>query len=110
MYKNGDRLAGMSPFKPSAFNIYLFKEIKFPVIYKENLNLYMDTLIVQPKSKEQLTALKAVMKALKIDFKTEKGNDKAYNAEFVAKMTIAEDDVKAGRTTKIEPTDIWNLE
>ena len=69
----------------------------------------MDTLIVQPKSKEQLTALKAVMKALKIDFKTEK-EDKTYNAEFVAKMTIAEEDVKAGRTTKIEPSDIWNLE
>lgn len=69
----------------------------------------MDTLIVQPKSKEQLAALKAVMKALKIDFKTEKDTDKQYNAEFVAKMAIAEEDVKAGRTTKIEPADIWNL-
>ncbi len=28
----------------------------------------METLIVQPKSKEQLTALKAIMKVLKIEF------------------------------------------
>jgi len=68
----------------------------------------METLIVQPKSKEQLTALKAIMKALKVDFKTEKGTS-TYNAEFVAKMKKSEADVKAGRTTKIQPADIWNL-
>lgn len=32
----------------------------------------MKTLIVQPKTKEQLAAIKAFMKALKIDFKSEK--------------------------------------
>ena len=32
----------------------------------------METLIVQPKDKEQLAVLKAIMKALKVDFKTEK--------------------------------------
>jgi hypothetical protein len=69
----------------------------------------METLIVQPKSKEQLTALKAIMKALKVDFKTEKSADSPYSSEFVAKMKKGEEDVKAGRTTKIEPADIWNL-
>ena len=69
----------------------------------------METLIVQPKSKEQLTALKAVMKALKIEFKTERDTKNLYNPKFVAKMKKAEEDVKAGRTTKIEPADIWNL-
>ena len=69
----------------------------------------METLIVQPKSKEQLTALKAIMKALKVDFTTGKSEDGPYNAEFVAKMKKSEEDVKAGRTTKIEPADIWNL-
>jgi hypothetical protein len=66
----------------------------------------METLIVQPKSKEQLTALKAIIKALKVDFKTQKDT---YGPEFVAKMKKAEGDIKAGRTTKIEPADIWNL-
>ncbi len=69
----------------------------------------METLIVQPKSKEQLTALKAIMKALKVDFITGKSEDGQYNTEFVAKMKKSEADVKAGRTTKIEPADIWNL-
>ncbi len=30
--------------------------------------VYMDTLIVYPKNKKQLTALKAVMKAMKVTF------------------------------------------
>jgi hypothetical protein len=70
----------------------------------------METLIVQPKNKEQLTALKAFMKALKVDFKTEKSTVSSYNAEFIAKMKRGEEDIKAGRTTKIEPADIWNLD
>ncbi len=69
----------------------------------------METLIVQPKSKEQLAALKAIMKALKVDFIKEKSEESPYSAEFSAKMKKSEDDVKAGRTTKIEPADIWNL-
>jgi hypothetical protein len=69
----------------------------------------METLIVQPKNKEQLTALKAIMKALKVDFRTEKASEKGYNQEFTDKMNISEEDVKAGRITKIEPADIWNL-
>jgi hypothetical protein len=31
-----------------------------------------------------------------------------YSPEFIAKMKRADDDIKAGRTTKIEPADIWN--
>jgi len=60
----------------------------------------METLIVQPKNKEQLTALKAIMKSLKVDFKTEKSAESPYDPEFVAKMKRSEEDIKAGRTTK----------
>jgi len=35
--------------------------------------------------------------------------EKPYNPEFVAKMKRGEEDIKAGRTTKIEPADKWNL-
>jgi len=69
----------------------------------------METLIVQPKDKEQLAALKAIMKALKVNFTTEKDTKSPYSPEFVAKMKQGEEDIKAGRTTKIEPADIWNL-
>jgi len=66
----------------------------------------METLIVQPESKEQLVALKAFIKTMKIKFQKE---EKPYNEAFVAKMEQAEENIKAGRTTKIEPADIWNL-
>lgn len=66
----------------------------------------METLIVQPENKEQLKALKAFMKTMKIRFQKE---DKPYSQEFINKMQQAEDDIKSGRITKIEPADIWNL-
>ena len=69
----------------------------------------METLIVHPRNKEQLTALKAIMKALKVDFETEKSIESPYNPEFVAKIKQSEEDIKAGRTTKIHPADVWNL-
>ena len=68
----------------------------------------METIIVNPKNKEQLTALKAFMKALKVDYKIEKSTQSPYSPEFKAKMKKSEEDIKAG-TTKIEPADIWNL-
>jgi hypothetical protein len=69
----------------------------------------METIIVHPKNKEQLTALKAIMKALKVDFTTEKSTEDYYSPGFNAKMKRGEEDINAGRTTKIEPADIWNL-
>lgn len=70
----------------------------------------MDTIIVHPKDKEQATALKSIMKALKIDFKTDKSIEKPYSAAFMEKMDRADADIKAGRTTMIDPAGIWNLE
>jgi hypothetical protein len=32
-----------------------------------------------------------------------------YSPVFIDKMKQSEEDIKAGRTTKIEPADIWNL-
>lgn len=40
---------------------------------------------------------------------TKESTRSSYNPEFVAKMKRSEEDIKAGRTTKIEPADIWNL-
>lgn len=66
----------------------------------------METLIVQPENKEQLVALKAFMKAMKIKFQK---HEKPCSQEFISKMERAEEDVKVGRTTEIEPADISNL-
>lgn len=64
----------------------------------------MDTLIVQPKTKEQLAALKAFIKALKIDFRTEKGT---YDPEFADKILQGKEDIKNGKGVKIAPEDLW---
>jgi hypothetical protein len=65
----------------------------------------METLIVQPKTKEQLAALKAVIKALKIDFKSEKSD--SYNPEFVEKILQGREDIKRGKGVKIDTKDLW---
>jgi hypothetical protein len=64
----------------------------------------METLIVHPKNEEQSTALKAVMKVLKIDFETE---ESPYNPEFVAKIKRGQEQVKAGKGVKIAIEDLW---
>jgi hypothetical protein len=64
----------------------------------------METVIAKPANKEQLAALKAVMKALKVDFTTEKS---PYNPEFLAKVERAEEQIKSGKYRKITPSEIW---
>ncbi len=64
----------------------------------------METLIAHPKNKEQLTALKAFVKALKIDFTTEKS---PYNPDFVAKIKRGDAQIKAGKGVKIAIEDLW---
>jgi hypothetical protein len=64
----------------------------------------MNYLIVHPDNKEKLTAVKAVLKALKVDFDEAKT---AYNPEFVAKMAEGEEDIKTGNTVKVALDDLW---
>jgi hypothetical protein len=64
----------------------------------------METLIVQPKTKEQLKALKAFIKALKIDFKSEKS---PYDPEFVEKILQGREDIKNGKGIRIATEDLW---
>ncbi|MDN5287363.1 MAG: hypothetical protein JWR38_3637 [Mucilaginibacter sp.] len=64
----------------------------------------METLIVQPKTKEQLIALKAFIKAMKIDFKSEK---ESYDPAFVEKIEQGREDIKNGKGVKIAVKDLW---
>ncbi len=64
----------------------------------------METIIVHPKNKEQLSAIKAFIKALKIDFTTEKS---PYNPEFVAKIKRGQDQIRDGKVVKIAIEDLW---
>jgi hypothetical protein len=64
----------------------------------------METLIIRPKTKEQLTALKAFIKAMKIDFTSEKS---PYAPSFVEKINQGREDVKNGKGVKIATKDLW---
>ncbi len=59
----------------------------------------METLIIYPKSEEQLQALKAIAKAWKINVETS-----PYDPNFVAMIKKAE---KRGNYKDIDPNDIW---
>ena len=72
----------------------------------------METLIVLPKDKEQLVALKAIMKALKVDFKTEKKMDETdrilANPAMVKRLDESIQQIKDGKGIKISlDDDIW---
>lgn len=66
-----------------------------------------DIFIVQPKTKEQVTALKAFMQALKIKFEVSKEED--YNPGFVAKIEESSRQYENGDFISIEKKDIKNL-
>ena len=65
----------------------------------------METLIAHPANKEQMNALKAFMKALKVDFTIEKKSP--YNPEFVAKIEKSRQDIKDGKGVIIAVEDLW---
>ena len=62
------------------------------------LNLCMETVIMHPENKEQVAALKAFAKALKVKFETS-----TYNADFVAKIKESTKQVKEGNYTTLDP-------
>ena len=64
----------------------------------------METLIIHPKNEAQLEAVKAFVKALKIDFTTEK---ETYNSEFVAKIKRSDANMNEGKGVKISIEDLW---
>lgn len=66
----------------------------------------METLILYPKSKEQLSAFKAMAKALKVDFETEKS---PYDPAFVAKIKQSQQDLKEGKGTVITIDELKEL-
>ncbi|PRY53700.1 hypothetical protein B0I27_103170 [Arcticibacter pallidicorallinus] len=64
----------------------------------------MSYLIVHPDNQEKLKAIKAVLKALDVDFNERKT---AYRADFTEKIAESEEDIKLGRTVKISLDDLW---
>ena len=68
----------------------------------------MKSILIHPQSREQVHLFEQLAKVLNIPF--EKKEEKSpYDPKFVAQIKKAEKDIKAGRVTKIDPSDIWNL-
>ncbi len=66
----------------------------------------METVIMHPESKEQLDALKAVAKALKVAFETD--NSSTYDPIFVAKILAGEKSKNEGeKGLRIDVKNLW---
>jgi hypothetical protein len=63
--------------------------------------------IVHPENTEQVNALKAFVKALKIKF--EIANEKPYNQDFVAKIKKSREEFKEGNFKHIEKEDLQSF-
>ncbi|SHN37273.1 DUF2683 family protein [Mucilaginibacter sp. OK098] len=66
----------------------------------------MSTLIIHPENKQQLNALKGLMKAFKIPFEV---SGSAYDPEFVTKIEMSREQVKRGETRVVSEFDIKNI-
>ena len=64
-------------------------------------------IIVHPTNEEQVVALKAFMKALKIDFELTKRSP--YNTEFVKKITKSRKDCQEGKVIAINFDNLESL-
>lgn len=67
----------------------------------------MEAVLIHPKTKEQLAAVKAFAKALKLEFETTDTAESPYRPEFVKKILQGREDVKNGKGVKIAVEDLW---
>jgi len=67
----------------------------------------METLIVEPKSRKQLNAIKAVLKALDVTFRKEE--ESPYNPEFVARIRRSEQQFEEGKVTRVTKENIQSF-
>ncbi|MGB3342596.1 MAG: DUF2683 family protein [Aequorivita sp.] len=63
-----------------------------------------DIFIVHPQTLEQVEALKAFMKALKIKFEVSK--EENYNPEFVKKILESKKDIRDGKFIDVKPENL----
>jgi len=80
------------------------------------LNLNMETLVMHPQNKEQLKALKAIAKALKVPFDKNKEAElterkkgvKLYGKDLVEKIERGEKAIKEGKFVTLDPNkSLW---
>jgi hypothetical protein len=65
----------------------------------------METILIRPKSREQIKVFEEMAKALKVPFEVKEENP--YNPEFVKMVKQADKDFENGKGKKIKLDDIW---
>lgn len=63
----------------------------------------MTTLTINTEDQEVMNAVKALLRGFKVSFEEKS----AYNPEFVAKIEKSRQQVREGKTVKIDLDDIW---
>ncbi|KAA5537394.1 hypothetical protein F0919_06880 [Taibaiella lutea] len=67
----------------------------------------METILAHPENQEQLEAIKAFLKALKIKFESKKEEKPNYDPEFVKMLLEGKKQIEEGRGVKISLEDLW---
>ena len=68
----------------------------------------METIIIHPKDKEQLSAFKNFFKTMNVPFEIKKKKEESpYDSEFVSEILQAREDSKNGIGTFIKTEDLW---
>ena len=62
--------------------------------------------IAHPENADQLSALKAIVKALKIKFEVKKAKEDVYDSEFIAKIQESKKDFEEGKYTRVKQSDL----
>ena len=60
------------------------------------------TITINPKNKKESEKIKAILKAIEVDF-VEDTNDK----DFVKKILESKQEIKEGKTVKVALEDLW---
>ncbi len=60
------------------------------------------TITINPKNKKESETIKAILKAIEVDFIEE-----TYDKDFVKKILEAKQEIKEGKTVKVALEDLW---
>jgi hypothetical protein len=66
----------------------------------------MEAIIIHPENRDQLNAVEAILKVLKVPFNKSKEKS-PYNPEFVAKIKRSKKNFSEGKYTTIKIEDLW---
>ena len=60
------------------------------------------TITIHPKNKKESEKIKAILKAIEVDFVED-----TYDKDFVKKILESKQEIKEGKTVKVALEDLW---